>query len=108
MLLKSWFVRKPSEPMLKLMTCSHMAFMHNADKQICARGTQSWFAMTTCMHSQHSDSRSVVLRPCLQSAVQTVQAAGKQNNAHEPMMQLKIAIMLRNRLLTGGMALLNK
>jgi len=58
MLLKSWFVRKPSEPMLKLMTCSHIAFMHNADKQMCARGTQSWFDMrTTCMHSQHSHSR---------------------------------------------------
>ena len=109
MLLKSWFVRKPSEPMLKLMTCSHIAFMHNADKQMCARGTQSWFAMTTtCMHSQHSDSRSVILRSCFQSAVQTLQAAGEQNNAHEPMMQLKTTITLRNGLLTGGMALLNK
>ena len=62
MLLKSWFVRKPSEPMLKLMTCSHMTFMHNADKKMCARDTTSWFDVTTTrMHNQHADSRAVIL-----------------------------------------------
>ena len=59
MLLKSWLVRKPSDPMLKLMSCSHMGFMYHADKQMCARAARTWFdMMTTCMHSQHSDSRS--------------------------------------------------
>ncbi len=83
MLLKSWFVRKPSEPMLKLMTCSHMGFMYNADKQMCARAARTWFDMTTtCMHSQHSNSRSGILNPCLQ----TWSAPGKQNNAYVLMM----------------------